>query len=412
MNYHQAIKCRICSGKDFELVLDLGMQPPANSFTKRDDLKSNEDRFPLRLFLCKNCFLLQLLDIVDKEYLYKKYVYLSSANKPMIKHFFNYAEEVWEEFLKNKKDPFVVEIGSNDGTLLKEFKKFGASVLGVEPATNIAEIAITAGVNTKNEFFNLNLANVLSKNRKADIIIGNNVVGHIDNLLDLFQGVNSLLTDDGIFIFEVPHAINLLRQLEFDTIYHEHLSYFSVIPIIELVKQCSLEIINVKKQSVHGGTIRVYVGKSNMHEINDNVKKIITEEQKYGINKIETYIEFSNNVCNLKEDIVTSLRQLKEKNMKIFGYGASAKGNVLLNFCNIDATILDFIIDTTPLKHGLFTPGTHIPILSSNKIKQLGNDYVAFLLAWNYKSEILEKEEEFRRNGGKFLVPIPEPQLL
>jgi len=408
--YHEAKKCRICSSKNLESVLDLGIQPPANSFLKK--VSSSEKKFPLRLFFCKDCFLLQLVDIVDKKLLFSHYLYLSSASKPILEHFSKYAFNVFNKFWKNKRKPLVIEIGSNDGSLLKEFKKLGANVLGVEPASNVSKIALKSNIPTINKFFTSKLASSLAKKGKPNIILANNVVGHIEDLNDFVLGIKNLLDDDGIFVFEVPYVLDLLKKIEFDTIYHEHLSYFSLLALTKLFKKFELEIFDIQRQSVHGGTLRIFVAKKERKKIKSKVIKMINFEKEYGISKIRTYKQFGKKVLILRNSLQKKIKQLKQEGKMIYGYGAPAKGNVLLNFCQIDNKMINFIVDTTPLKQNLLTPGTHIPIKSPTKIIQKGAGDIFLLLAWNYKKEILKKEKRFRKRGGKFLIPLPNPRIL
>ena len=410
--YHKKNECRICSSNNLELILDLGEQPPSNAFIKKEDLEKPEDKFPLRLYLCKECYLLQLLDIVDKGILFKEYLYLTSASKPSVNHFKKYAYDVYEEFLKQSKNPLVIEIGSNDGTLLKEFKKLGATVLGIEPAKNIAKIANDAGITTENTFLNYDIVKKKSLEKKASIIVGNNVFGHIDDLKEFMKCVKMLSKEKGVFIFEVPYLVNLIQKLEFDTVYHEHLSYFSLIPLIRLMDEFNLEIFDVKKQKVHGGTIRVFVSEKNNFKKTTNFEKMIKFEKEFRINKIQTYQKFSENVKELKKKLQNKLLKFKKERKIIFGYGAPAKGNVLLNYCNIGTEFLDYIIDTTPLKQGLYTPGMHIPVKSDKKNIEKSSQQIALLLAWNYEEAIINKEKLFLKNGGKFLIPIPTPKTI
>ena len=393
------------------MILDLGEQPPSNSFIDKNKLNSLESKFPLRLFWCNDCYLVQLLDIVDKEYLFKNYFYMTSASKPIVEHFKKYAQDVYQEFLQ-KDDSFVVEIGSNDGSLLKEFKKLGASILGIEPATNLSELANQSNITTKNTFFSSQVSKEIIKSRHASVVIANNVIAHIEDLQDLMSGIKILIGNDGVFIFEVPYLVDLIKNLEFDTVYHEHLSYFSILPLLELVKQFGLEIFDIRKQLVHGGTLRIFVSKQNNFEVSSSIDDFINSEYELGLNKNLIYDNFSEKIKKLKIQLKDLLIELKKEKKSLFGYGASAKGNVLLNYCKIDNTILDFIIDTTPIKQGKYTPGTHIPVYSPDKIIDEGNGSIALLLAWNYKSQILDKENQFRTNGGKFLVPIPVPELI
>ena len=404
-NYKLEEKCRICSSKNLKIILDLGEQPPSNSFLDIDELNSPESKFPLRLFWCKDCYLVQLLDIVDKEYLFKNYFYMTSASKPIVDHFKKYAQDVYQEFLQ-EDNSFVVEIGSNDGSLLKEFKKLGVSILGIEPATNLSELANQSNVTTKNTFFSSEVSKEIIKSRDVSVVIANNVIAHIENLQDLMNGIKILIGNNGVFIFEVPYLVDLIENLEFDTIYHEHLSYFSILPLLKLVKQFGLEIFDIRKQLVHGGTLRIFVSQKDNYPINNSVNVFLNEEHKLGLDKIEFYHKFSTNVEELKKNLLKLLTQLKKENKSLLGYGAPAKGNVLLNYCGINTNFLDCIIDTTPLKQGKYTPGMHIPIIPPKNLK---NTDVALLLAWNYESEILLKEKIFRENGGKFLIPLPKP---
>jgi hypothetical protein len=409
--YNLVKNCRICNSTNLHLILDLGEQPPANSLIDKSQLNTIEPKFPLRLFWCGDCFLVQLLDIVNKEHLFKHYLYMTSASKPIVDHFKKYAVDIFNKFLNKQENPFVVEIGSNDGSLLREFKKLGSSILGIEPASNLAKLANDSDITTLNDFFSLDIAKNIIQSKNASIVVANNVIGHVENLHDLMEGIKILIGKQGVFIFEVPYLLDLVKKLEFDTVYHEHLSYFSILPIINLIERFNLEIFDIQKQSVHGGTLRIFISKKNNFNIKDNVNKFIKLEYEFGINNIKTYDKFSDDVQNLKNKIKELLHKLKNEKKSLFGYGASAKGNVLLNYCNIDYNILDYVVDTTPLKQGKFTPGTHIPILSSEKISDKGNNDVGLLLAWNYESEILKKEKSFRSKGGKFLIPIPFPIL-
>ena len=411
-NYTLEQKCRICSSTNLTMILDLGEQPPANSFVDQNELNFSEPKFPLRLFWCTDCYLVQLLDIVDKEYLFKNYFYMTSASKPIVDHFKKYAQDVYQEFLQEVNNPFVVEIGSNDGSLLKEFKKLNTQILGIEPATNLSDLANHSNITTKNTFFSSQVSKEIVKSGNASVVVANNVIAHVKDLQDLMHGIEILIGNTGVFIFEVPYLVDLIKKLEFDTIYHEHLSYFSILPLLKLVEQFGLEIFDIRKQSVHGGTLRIFVSKQNNFEVSSIIDDFINSEYEMGLNKNLIYNTFSEKIKNLKIQLKELLIELKKEKKSLFGYGASAKGNVLLNYCKIDNTILDFIIDTTPTKQGKYTPGTHIPVYSPDKILGKGEESIALLLAWNYKSQILDKENQFRTNGGKFLLPIPKPELI
>ena len=411
-HYNSRKKCGICSGTNFNQILDLGEQPPSDAFVENIELISQEIKFPLRLGLCNDCFFVQLLDIVDKEFLFKHYPYMTSASKPIVEHFQKYANEIYNDYLTSKNEFTVLEIASNDGSMLLEFKKLGAKVIGVEPAENIAKIANESGIFTKNNFFSSSLAKEISKTENISVVVANNVVAHVGDLHDFMEGIKILIKENGIFVFEVPYLNDLIQKLEFDTIYHEHLSYFALSPIINLVHRFGLEVFDIKKQPVHGGTIRVFITKKGNILPKNSVQKFLDEEHEFGLDKIETYEKFAQNVLNLKSDLMKSINKLKKVKKSLIGYGASAKGTVLLNYCNIDHTILDFIVDTTPLKQGKFTPGTHIPILAPNAIEDKGENDLILLLVWNYEDAILEKEKLFRSKGGKFLIPIPKPRIV
>ena len=404
--------CRLCSSREFKLILDLGKQPPSNSFITKKELNKTERVFPLRLYLCKACHHLQLLDVVDKEYLFSNYLYMTSANQPIIEHFHEYVNLVYRKFLKNRREKVVIEIGSNDGTLLKKFLKYDVDVLGIEPAKNLARISRSSKIKTENNFFNYNIAKKISNRKKADVIIANNILGHVDELNNFIKGIKILLKEDGIFIFEVPHALKLIKNLEFDTVYHEHLSYFFIAPLYKWLRKNQLKIFDIQKQNVHGGTIRVFVSKSDVYKERKSVRDFIKEEKRNGINNKHTYDEFSNDIENLRYCLKKKIETLKAKNKIVFGYGAPAKGNVLLNYCKIDNKILDFITDTTTLKQEKFTPGTKIPIINPKNRPKNNSNMIAFLLAWNYKDTIIKNEKNFVKNGGKFLIPIPKPVLI
>lgn len=405
-------KCRICDGSNLTKFLDLGIMPPANGFMQKSKLDSPEPMYPLVVDFCGDCGLVQLEDVVQKEVLFRDYIYFSSVTDTIPQHFAQQAEEVTERFAS--KDSLVVEIGSNDGVLLKALKKYGVKPLGVEPATNLAKFANSIGLETINNFFSEELAHeIAQKRRKARIIIGNNVVGHIDDLHDLVRGVNTLLEDDGVFILEVPYLVDLIEKKEYDTIYHEHLSYFSIRSLMELFGQFNMQIFDVKRfLNIHGGSIRVYVRKINgvcRHPA--KMVSLLALEKRMKLDSVETYLEFAAQIASNKKRLLSLLNKLKADGKSIVGYGAPAKGNVLLNYCKIGTETLDYIIDSTQAKQGLYTPGMHIPVLAPEKFREDCLDY-ALMLAWNFEEEILKKEFRYREGGGKFIIPIPDPRIV
>lgn len=404
-------KCRICKSKDLALVIDLGLQPLANSFLKENDLKNNEEKFPLRVFFCNNCNLCQLVDVVPKETLFRNYVYFSSGMPVLPKHFEDYANYVFENFITTKED-LVVEIGSNDGILLKKFKELGTRTLGVDPATNIAKIANDRGIETIPDFFSEELAKfILKKNGKAKVIIGNNVVAHINDHHDLIKGVDTLLADDGVFIFEAPYLIDMFENLTFDTIYHEHLSYLAVRPLKNLFDQYELEFFDTRIYPVQGNSLRGFVGRAGKHKQLPNVNKLINKELKMKLNSWNTYKTLAGKILSMKYDVNNLLSKLKIEGKKIAGYGAPAKGNTLLNYYDIGNEVLDFCTEGLPSKIGLYTPGKHIPVVDIEWARKNPPDYY-LMLAWNYKDAILEKEETYHSKGGKFIMPVGNIEVL
>ena len=409
-NFVHRARCRVCGSEKLHKFLSLGPTPLANNFLGEEQLDKAELYYPLDVYFCSNCYLVQLLDVVSPEVLFKEYAYVTGASKPMQAHFTGLAEDVIKNF-KISKNSLVVDIGSNDGTLLQCFSKFGLRMLGIEPASNIARLAEANGISTLNEFFDEESAVKLRKEYgSADIITATNVFAHVDNLESILSGINHLLSNNGVFIIEFPYLLNLLNNMEFDTIYHEHLSYFAVHPLVYLFRKFGMEVVDVKQVPVHGGSIRVFVQRSPKQQ-SLNVTKLLLMEREVKLDSLKTYMEFAENVALVKEKLVKLLKTVKNEGARITGYGATAKGNTLLNYCKIDTDILDYITDTTLFKQGRYTPGIHTPIFPEEKFHDDPPDY-ALLLAWNYANEILQKESKYRQNGGKFILPIPEPKVI
>jgi len=297
--------------------------------------------------------------------------------------------------------------------LLKEFKKHYLEVIGVEPAANISKMAQENGIKTINNFFSADIAKkILKDNGKADAITATNVVAHTNDLDDLLKGVSYLLKDDGVFVIEVPYLVDLLESGEFDTIYHEHLSYFAVRPLKKFFEEHDFKIINVERVKIHGGTIRIFITKKkSRYNINKNVNQLVSLEIKKGLNKETAYRKFAERIEKLKEDLVNLLQKLKSENKKVIGYGAAAKGNTLLNYYNIGPDLIEFIADLSPMKQNKFTPGTHIPVYSPEKIYESKTDYM-LIIAWNFTDEILKQQLKFKEMGGKFIIPVPEVKIV
>jgi len=403
-------RCRVCKNRRLRKFLKLGPTPLANSFLKQEQLTSEEPFYPLDVYFCPKCGLVQLRDVVSPEILFKDYVYLTGVSKTMRQHFYQVVTEIVNNF-NLSEDNLVVDVGSNDGTLLKGFKQLGIKTLGVEPATNVALVAERDGIETVNDFFSAEVAeNIITRKGHATVVIGTNVFAHVNDLDSILQAVDNLLTGNGIFIIEVPYLVDLLSKTEFDTMYHEHLSYFSLRPLVTLFKRFNMTLFDVKRIPVHGGSIRCYVRRP-PSKIENSVYELLTLEEDLKLNSFNTYLKFGVRVRNIKLQLTSLLKRLKKERNRIIGYGAAAKGNTLINYCKIGTDILDYIIDNTPFKKGLYTPGMHIPVVPSDRILRDVPDY-ALLLAWNYLGEILEKEQKYRELGGKFIVPIPEPRIV
>lgn len=409
-NFIHRKNCRICQNSDFLKIIDLGEFPLANAFLKKEDLNKSELKFPLILYLCRNCHLLQLLDVVNPSLLFDYYHYLTSTNPPLVNHFLRLGKSLIKRFITSKED-LVAEIGGNDAVLLASIKD-KCRVLNIEPAKNIAKISRKKGVETIAGFFDKKSAEkVLEKFGPAKIIIANNVIAHIDNLDEVLAGIKILLDKKGVFVFEVHWVANLLGLVDiggFDQIYHEHLSYFSLLALKKIINRYGLEIFDVKIIPIHGRSLQIYISQD--HKISKSVYKLLELEKRLGLAKKETYLDFAKKVKENKKEFKNEILKLKKENKKIVGYGAPAKGNTLLNYFQTDNKILDFIVDSSPLKQGLYTPGTHIPIFPPSELKKERPDYI-LLLAWNYADSIFKKEQELRKKGIKFIIPVPKIKI-
>lgn len=405
-------RCRFCLGKHLKLVFDLGKQPAANAFLSKKDLSLKENFFPLKVNFCTNCGLLQLAYVVSPDYLFRNYVYVSSTSSVFVKHFEDYAQEIYENFNLDKNS-LVVDIGSNDGILLKPFQKLGAKVLGIDPARKIAKEASKKGLETLPEYFDQKLADYITKKYGfADVVCANNVFAHVPNIDELVLAINRLLNPEGILVIEVPYLVDFIQKNLFDTIYHEHVSYLSIKPLMTLFKRFEMEIFDVEKTESHGGSIRVFVKKIvSKRKIKKSVETFIKLEEDLGLHSIRTYQKYWKNITKNKRELNAILKKLKTLNKSIAGYGAPAKGNTLLNYFDIGQDVLDFIADDSEYKQGLYSPGMHIPIVSPAKLEKERPDYI-FILAWNFASSIMERNSSFKQKGGKFIIPVPTPKIV
>jgi hypothetical protein len=404
--------CRICNNPQTAKFLRLGPTPLANSFLSREQLDQPEPRFPLDVVFCDQCGLVQLDHSVPPEMMFGNYIYVSSSSRTMPAHFAAYSNEIVTRFIDSPRD-LVLEMGSNDGCLLGALLKHRVRALGIEPAANLAGIANAAAIPTINDFFCERTAReIRGREGLCKVIVGNNVLAHIGDLRDLVTGLDVSLGLDGVAIFEVPYLVDLLRKNEFDTIYHEHLSYFALRPLQKLFESRGMRIFDVKRLPVHGGSIRIYVSRVEAgRETLSTVEDLQLLEASERLDSYETYEVFASRIENMKRDLTILLSELKGSGARIAGYGAPAKGNTLLNHFQIGTELIDFIVDRNPYKQGMYTPGKHIPVVDVKCLLEEQPDYV-LLLAWNFTEEILEQQSEYLIRGGKFIVPIPRPQIL
>ncbi len=405
------MKCHICGSEAVKPFLSLGETALANSYLSKEQLSQNERKFPLEVAFCGNCKLVQLTCVVPPELLFKHYLYVTSTSSTFRVHFTKYAEDVAKEFNLGKNS-LVVDIGSNDGLLLKGFQKSGVKVVGVEPAGNLAELANREGVETINDYFNEGVVNqILSSKGKADVVTANNVFAHTTTIHGIAKNVRRLLNDDGVFIIEAAYFVNMLRDMTFDGIYHEHLFHYSLTPLDYFFKKNGMKIFRVQVVSSHGGSLRVFVKKAeSQRPIDASVAEMLEKEKTVGIHDFKTYEDFARRVYKNREKLVKLVRELKAQGKSIAGYGAPAKATTLLSFCNLGAGVIDYIVDDSSLKQNLYLPGMHIPIVSSEMLDKKQPDYV-IILAWNFAEEILKKTKEYADAGVKFIIPVPEPVI-
>lgn len=388
----------------------MGMQPLANAFLREEDLLKDEPVYPLRLFFCSNCNLVQLGEVVDPKSLFVDYIYFSGS-MPSSKHFRNYAEHTIQKFVRSPED-LIVEIGSNDGHLLRVIKEFHPRILGVDPAQNIAAQANANGIPTIADFFSKDLAKkIKAEHGPAQVIIGNNVVAHIPDHESLFSGIKELLAREGAFIFEAPYMLDMFENLAFDTIYHEHYSYLAVRPLRVLLDKYDMEIFQVDVNPVQGHSLRAFVGHKGVRSVDDSVQRWVQKEYSAGMDKLTTYQELARKVLSLKADVLKTLDGLKKQKKRIVAYGASARGNVLLNFYGIGPDIVEFATEELQPKIGLYTPGMHIPIRHVHEARKNYPDYFYFS-AWNYREPVFQKEKEFIARGGKFIMPVGDERII
>lgn len=409
---HRRSTCRLCGGGALELVLKLEPTPPANAFVPAAGLGRAQETFPLDVFFCGDCGHVQLLDVVDPRVLFEHYVYVSGTSPVFVKHFEDYAAQVLGRF-QPQPGSLVLDIGSNDGTLLSFFKRAGHRVLGIDPAIEIARLATEAGIETLAGFFTPDLARTLRAERgPAAVVTANNVFAHIDDLAGVAEGVRTLLAPDGVFVFECSYLADVVEKTLFDTIYHEHLAYHAVQPLRRFLARCGLELIEAIRVDSHGGSLRAVAQTAGgPRPVGNSVALLVALEERLGLDKAETFHRFAADIEALKAELGGLLRRLKAEGKTIGAFGAPAKATTLMYHFAIGPELIDFIIDDSPLKQGLYSPGMHIPVLSSAAIAERKPDYLV-VLAWNFAQPIIAKNAAFREAGGRFIVPLPKVEVI
>jgi len=404
------MNCRFCTTPLTSEFLDLVNSPASNSFLTKEQLNEPEIFYPLKLFVCDSCRLVQIDEYKKSDDIFdKNYIYFSSFSTSWVEHAKNYVDMISSR-LKLNQDSFVIEIAANDGYLLQYIKENNIPCLGIEPTSSTAKVAREKGIEILEEFFSLALAKSL---KKADLILGNNVLAHVPDINDFVAGLKEVLAVEGTITMEFPHLLRLIEEMQFDTVYHEHFSYFSLYTVMQIFKSQDLDIYDVDELPTHGGSLRIYAKhcSDKSKNIGQGIQKVLDDEKAYGLHSEEGYKGLQKKVTQIKYDFLEFLVNAKKEKKKIIGYGAAAKGNTFLNFCGIKNDFIDFIVDKSPHKQNHYLPASHIPVVSEDNIKSFKPDYI-IILPWNIKEEIMEQLSYTRKWGCKFVVAIPEIRFL
>lgn len=401
--------CRFCGGQ-LQLFVDLGMSPLANSYLTEPQLTQMEPFYPLRALVCADCLLVQLEEFEQPENIFSSYAYFSSFSVTWLEHCRAYVEMIVAR-LRLGTESKVVEVASNDGYLLQYFVARGIPVLGVEPAENVARVAVERGVPTVTTFFGRGLAEELARDGPADLVVANNVLAHVPGLVDFVTGLEILLASGGTLTAEFPHLLRLIAGVEFDTIYHEHLSYFSLLSITRVFEQAGLEIYDVEELETHGGSLRIYACHAGERAQEERVLALVERELSAGLGELAGHMAFAGRVHEAKRELLGFLIESKADGKTIVGYGAPAKATTLLNFCGIGTDFIDYTVDISPHKQGLFLPGTHIPIRAPGEVRRTRPDLL-FILPWNIRDEVMEQMSFIREWGGRFVTRLPKVEVL
>lgn len=404
------MNCRFCKSELENVFLDLGFAPPSNSFLSAEDMKQGESHYPLKVYVCDECMLVQLDEFKKATDIFSdEYVYFSSMSRSWLAHSKKYTNKMMSEFGINQNSQ-VIEVASNDGYLLQYFKEKGVSILGVEPTESTAKVSREKGIETVMEFFGEKLAkDLVEQGKKADLLLGNNVLAHVPDINDFVKGIKIVLKEEGVLTMEFPHLLQLIKHNQFDTIYHEHFSYFSFTTVNQIFKKQGIELFHVEEISTHGGSIRIF-GKhieDSSRERRESVNLLLLKENEAGINSIDYYKNFQKRAEKVKFEFLQFLLNAKAEGKKVAAYGAAAKGNTLLNYSGVKADMIDFVVDAAPVKQHKFLPGSHIPVVTEDKIKESKPDYI-IIFPWNIKEEIMSQLEYVRGWEAKFVIFIPE----
>jgi 2-polyprenyl-3-methyl-5-hydroxy-6-metoxy-1,4-benzoquinol methylase len=407
------MNCRYCKNELTHEFADLGFSPPSNSFLTKKQLNEPETFYPLKIMVCEKCFLVQIDEFAKHDDIFNaEYAYFSSFSISWLAHAKAYTQMMSGRFGFNERSQ-VIEIASNDGYLLQYFKEMGVPVLGIEPTANTAAVSKAKGIETVVDFFGVRLAmGLAAEGTKADLLLGNNVLAHVPDINDFVAGLKILLKADGVITFEFPHLLQLIDKNQFDTIYHEHFSYLSLIAVKQIFEQHRLQLFDVEEVPTHGGSLRIFAKHKgdNSKEINDHVQQMLEKEMAFGLTGLELYNSYQQKAEKVKNDFTRFLIEVKNEGKTVAGYGAAAKGNTLLNFAGIKKDLLQFVVDASPHKQNKFLPGVHIPVVDEQKIRILKPDYIV-ILPWNLREEISNQLNYINEWGGKFVVAVPELEI-